>query len=234
MRTLPVPLMHLACVPRHPRPAQETMDLTALRRDYKHARLDETDVHQDPVRQFSSWLDEALKAELDEPYAMTLATVDDASQPAARIVLLRGVDHRGFVFFTNYDSRKGNELSTQDRAALLFFWAPLERQVRVEGRVVRVSDAESDDYFTRRPRGSCIGAWASPQSAVIPSREWLEKRVGDLNREHGDVVPRPPNWGGYRLVPERFEFWQGRESRLHDRLVYRLEGSHWAIERLAP
>jgi pyridoxamine 5'-phosphate oxidase len=210
------------------------MDLTALRRDYKHARLDETDIRQEPVEQFRLWLEEALKAELDEPYAMTLATVDEAGQPSARIVLLRGADAKGFAFFTNYDSRKGNELAAQDRAALLFFWAPLERQVRVEGRVVRVSDAESDDYFARRPRGSCIGAWASPQSAVIPDRQWLEQRVERYNREHGDNVPRPPNWGGYRLVPERFEFWQGRESRLHDRLVYNRSADGWTVERLAP
>lgn len=210
------------------------MDLTALRRDYKHARLDETDIRQEPVEQFRLWLEEALKAELDEPYAMTLATVDEAGQPSARIVLLRGADAKGFAFFTNYDSRKGNELAAQDRAALLFFWAPLERQVRVEGRVVRVSDAESDDYFARRPRGSCIGAWASPQSAVIPDRQWLEQRVERYNCEHGDNVPRPPNWGGYRLVPERFEFWQGRESRLHDRLVYNRSADGWTVERLAP
>ncbi len=210
------------------------MDLTALRRDYKHARLDETDIRQEPVEQFRLWLEEALKAELDEPYAMTLATVDGAGQPSARIVLLRGADAKGFAFFTNYDSRKGNELAAKDRAALLFFWAPLERQVRVEGRVVRVSDAESDDYFARRPRGSCIGAWASPQSAVIPDRQWLEQRVERYNREHGENVPRPPNWGGYRLVPERFEFWQGRESRLHDRLVYNRSADGWTVERLAP
>jgi len=210
------------------------MDLTALRRDYRHARLDETDVRPDPVEQFRVWLEEALKAELDEPYAMTLASVDAAGQPSARIVLLRGVDPRGLVFFTNYDSRKGRELAVQDRAALLFYWAPLERQVRVEGRVALVSAAESDDYFARRPRGSCIGAWASPQSAVIPDRAWLEKRVEEHDRQHGEQVLRPPNWGGYRLSPECFEFWQGRESRLHDRLVYRLQAGGWAIERLAP
>ena len=210
------------------------MDLTALRRDYRRASLDETDIRPDPLDQFRIWLDEALRAELDEPYAMTLATVDAAGQPSARIVLLRGADARGFAFFTNYDSRKGNELAERDRAALLFYWAPLERQVRVEGHVARVSDADSDDYFARRPRGSCIGAWASPQSAVIPDRQWLEKRVADFDREHGDNVPRPPNWGGYRLVPERFEFWQGRESRLHDRLVYRQAADGWAVERLAP
>jgi pyridoxamine 5'-phosphate oxidase len=210
------------------------MDLTALRRDYRHARLDETDVHSEPLTQFRSWLEEALRAELDEPYAMTLATVDTDGRPSARIVLLRGADERGLAFFTNYDSRKGRDLAVRNSAALLFYWAPLERQVRVEGLVQRVSDADSDDYFARRPRSSCIGAWASPQSAVIPHRQWLEERVEAHHREHGETVPRPPNWGGYRLLPERFEFWQGRESRLHDRLVYRLDAGRWVLERLAP
>lgn len=210
------------------------MDLTALRRDYRQARLDEADLLAEPMQQFRAWFEQALASGLDEPYAMTLATVSGDQRPAARIVLLRGFDERGFAFFTNFDSRKGHELATAPHAALLFYWAPLERQVRIEGVVARVPDADSDDYFAKRPRGSCIGAWASPQSQVIPDRDWLRQRVDAFDAEHGDTVPRPDNWGGYRLIPDYYEFWQGRESRLHDRLVYRMDGEAWRTERLAP
>lgn len=210
------------------------MDLTALRRDYRQARLDEADLLAEPLQQFRAWFEQALASGLDEPYAMTLATVSGDQRPAARIVLLRGFDERGFAFFTNFDSRKGHELATAPHAALLFYWAPLERQVRIEGAVARVPDADSDDYFAKRPRGSCIGAWASPQSQVIPNRDWLRQRVDAFDAEHGDTVPRPGNWGGYRLIPDYYEFWQGRESRLHDRLVYRMDGEAWRTERLAP
>ena len=210
------------------------MDLTALRRDYRQARLDEADLLAEPLQQFRAWFEQALASGLDEPYAMTLATVSGDQRPAARIVLLRGFDERGFAFFTNFDSRKGHELAAAPHAALLFYWAPLERQVRIEGVVARVPDADSDDYFAKRPRGSCIGAWASPQSQVIPDRDWLRQRVAAFDAEHGDTVPRPDNWGGYRLIPDYYEFWQGRESRLHDRLVYRMDGDAWRTERLAP
>ncbi|NBN92948.1 MAG: pyridoxamine 5'-phosphate oxidase, partial [Betaproteobacteria bacterium] len=188
------------------------MDLTALRRDYRQARLDEADLLAEPLQQFRAWFEQALASGLDEPYAMTLATVSGDQRPAARIVLLRGFDERGFAFFTNFDSRKGHELAAAPHAALLFYWAPLERQVRIEGVVARVPDADSDDYFAKRPRGSCIGAWASPQSQVIPDRDWLRQRVAAFDAEHGDTVPRPDNWGGYRLIPDYYEFWQGRES----------------------
>jgi pyridoxamine 5'-phosphate oxidase len=210
------------------------MDLTALRRDYRQARLDEADLLAEPLQQFRAWFEQALASGLDEPYAMTLATVSGDQRPAARIVLLRGFDERGLAFFTNFDSRKGHELAAAPHAALLFYWAPLERQVRIEGVVARVPDADSDDYFAKRPRGSCIGAWASPQSQVIPNRDWLRQRVDAFDAEHGDTVPRPDNWGGYRLIPDYYEFWQGRESRLHDRLVYRMDGEAWRTERLAP
>ena len=210
------------------------MDLTALRRDYRQARLDEADLLAEPLQQFRAWFEQALASGLDEPYAMTLATVSGDQRPAARIVLLRGFDERGFAFFTNFDSRKGHELAAAPHAALLFYWAPLERQVRIEGVVARVPNADSDDYFAKRPRGSCIGAWASPQSQVIPDRDWLRQRVAAFDAEHGDTVPRPDNWGGYRLIPDYYEFWQGRESRLHDRLVYRMDGEAWRTERLAP
>lgn len=210
------------------------IDVSELRKDYARETLDETKVARDPIVQFAQWFDEALHSELPEPNAMVLATVDGAGRPAARTVLLKGYDQRGFVFFTNYQSRKGRELTTNPQASLLFLWLELERQVRVEGRVERASAEESDDYYRSRPVDSRLGAWASPQSQVVASRAAIEHRFADAARTHGDDPNRPPHWGGYRLVPDLFELWQGRPSRLHDRIQYRLAAGRWQIERLAP
>ncbi len=210
-------------------------DPSQLRVDYKRAALSERDAASDPFELFTRWFDEAVAAAIPEPNAMTLATVDGAGRPAARIVLMKGIDARGVVFHTNYDSRKGRDLAGNPRAALLFFWVDLERQVRIDGTAERVSAGDSDAYFAARPRGSQISAWASPQSAPVTDRAWLEARFAECEaRFASGAVPRPPNWGGVRVVPDRFEFWQGRTSRLHDRLVWSRQGDGWTIGRLAP
>ena len=210
---------------------------THARKEYEQGGLDETTVDRDPIRQFAAWYDAAVAAAVPEPEAMTLSTATPDGRPSARIVLLRGFDDRGFCFFTNYESRKGRELAENPHAALTFHWAELERQVRIEGRVERTTAAESDAYFKSRPSTSRIGAWSSPQSEVIPDRESLERLFARFRAEHPDdtTIPRPIGWGGFRLIPERIEFWQGRPSRLHDRLRFRHDASGgWILERLAP
>jgi pyridoxamine 5'-phosphate oxidase len=212
------------------------MDIAHLRLHYAQGSLTESDVAPDPLNQFRLWLDQAMSAELREPYAMTLATATPDGAPSARVVLLRGFDERGFAFYTNYDSRKGDDLAANPRAALVFYWAELERQVRIEGPVSKVTDAESDAYFQARPRGHRLGAWVSEQSRVIAGRAELEQELAAVEARYPDEdVPRPPHWGGYRVVPSQVEFWQGRPNRLHDRLRYRTaEGGGWIVERLAP
>lgn len=204
------------------------------RKDYTQAELSEAVVSADPITQFMQWLQHAMDANLHEPYAMTVATIDADGRPSARVVLLRGVDERGFVFFTNYESRKGQALAANPVAAVVFYWPELERQVRIEGRVHQVSTAESDAYFYSRPLGSRLGAWASPQSQTIVSRDILDARLADAVTRYGEQPPRPAYWGGYRIVPDMVEFWQGRPSRLHDRIVYTQHDGGWQIRRLAP
>jgi pyridoxamine 5'-phosphate oxidase len=206
-----------------------------MRKEYISTGLDKADVDHDPVVQFHVWFENAIDADLHEPNAMILATATGEGKPSARTVLLKGYDERGFVFYTNYEGRKAGELETNPECALLFYWGDLERQVRVEGTVSRISEQESDAYFASRPRGSRLGAWASQQSRPVEHRSVLEERIRALEAEYeGREIPRPPFWGGYRVEPEEIEFWQGRESRLHDRLVYRREDGAWRIERLQP
>lgn len=209
-------------------------ELAALRKSYERAELDESASAAEPWVQFSTWLDEAIHAQLPEPNAMTLATVGDDGRPSTRIVLIKGFDARGVVWYTNYDSRKGRELARNPQAALQFHWVELERVVRIEGRVEKVASEESDAYYRSRPLDSRLGAWASPQSQVISSRATLVAAAAKAAALHGLNPPRPPHWGGYRLLPDTWEFWQGRKSRLHDRLRYRLADSTWLRERLAP
>jgi pyridoxamine 5'-phosphate oxidase len=206
-----------------------------LRREYALARLDEKDVSRDPIAEFARWFAEAQAAEVEEPNAMVLATATPDGVPSARVVLLKGFDERGFVFFTDYRSRKGAELEANSRAALVLHWSELERQVRITGDVTRTSAEESEAYYRSRPKGSRLGAWVSHQSRTIPSRDVLEDGLREVERRFaGGDVPLPPYWGGYRVRPEMIEFWQGRQNRLHDRIRYQREGDGWRIERLAP
>ena len=208
--------------------------IAQLRKNYTFGQLSETEVPENPLPLFQLWFDQAIKAQCPEPNSMTLATADKAGNPSARIVLLKGADQSGFTFFTNYESQKGKDLAVRPQAALLFHWHELERQVRIKGDVERVEAAQSDVYYHSRPPESRIGAWASPQSAVIPNREFLEEAESRFKAEFGDEPPRPEHWGGYRLHPTEIEFWQGRPSRLHDRIQYQLVNGAWKITRLAP
>jgi len=215
---------------------QYPTDLESIRKDYRLQSLSEKDVDAHPVNQFEVWWAQAIESNIDEPNAMTLATATSTGQPSARIVLLKGIRNNGFIFFSNYQSRKGRQIADNPFVSLVFFWKELERQVRIEGNIARISDKESDEYFSTRPLESRIGAWSSPQSEVIMSREILEKNVADYSEKFGTQhIPRPPHWGGYIVTPVLVEFWQGRPGRLHDRLQYSLDANAgWKIERLAP
>jgi pyridoxamine 5'-phosphate oxidase len=210
-------------------------NIADIRKDYKLQTLLEVDVSPDPFIQFGKWWEEAMKSEIDEVNAMTLATADKNNIPSARIVLLKGYDKNGFIFFTNYQSHKGEQLLQNPNACLVFFWKELERQIRITGTVEKISGQESDAYFSSRPAGSRIGAWASPQSSVIANRIVIEEKLKDFEQQFGDNnIPRPPHWGGYIVKPVQMEFWQGRPNRLHDRMQYTLQEGSWVIERLAP
>ena len=210
------------------------MNIADLRQEYMRAGLSEADALADPFAQFERWFADALAADLPRPNAMTLATVGADGAPSARVVLLKGIERGGFTFYTNYASRKARELAARAAACLLFIWSPLERQVRIDGTVERVSPEESDAYFASRPLGARLSAWASPQSETVASRAFLEAAMAAARSRYGDSPPRPPHWGGYRVMPSALEFWQGRADRLHDRLLYTREGDAWRIVRLAP
>lgn len=211
-------------------------DIASIRKDYILQTLEEKDAEKNPMNQFEKWWKAAIESDIDEVNAMTLVTVGENAKPSARIVLLKDVEPEGFVFFTNYQSNKGHQIEHNNQVALLFFWKELERQVRIEGIVEKISEEKSQQYFSSRPVGSQIGAWASPQSKIISSRKILDDNVEKFTNEFkGKNIPKPPHWGGYIVKPNKIEFWQGRSSRLHDRLCYHTtESDHWAIERLAP
>jgi pyridoxamine 5'-phosphate oxidase len=210
------------------------MNIADLRQEYMRAGLTEAQADADPIRQFERWFDDALHARLPLPNAMTLATVSAAGAPSARIVLLKGIERGSFLFYTNYLSRKGRELERRAAACLLFLWSELERQVRVDGTVEKVTAGESDAYYATRPLGARLSAWASAQSETVSARKILENAMEEAKRRYGEQPPRPPHWGGYRVIPQEIEFWQGRTDRLHDRLLYRRAGNNWTIERLSP
>ena len=210
------------------------LSIADIRKDYKLASLNENDVNGNPFEQFKKWWDEARNSGIEEPNAMTLATINTAGKPSARIVLLKNITDKGFVFFTNYNSHKAHNLDEQPYAALVFLWKELERQVRIEGSVKKTSREESDSYFQSRPEGSKLGAWASPQSEVIKGRDLLEKNLQLYTDKFKGNIPTPGHWGGYVVEPVCIEFWQGRRNRLHDRIVYNLDNNRWKIERLAP
>ena len=210
-------------------------NLSQIRREYAQRSLSRKEVSDDPLKQLQLWLDEAIRAEVMEPTAMILSTAESRGRPSARTVLLKGLTQQGLVFYTNYNSRKGQHLTINPFASTVFFWPELERQIRLEGRVEKVSAGESDRYFNSRPALSRLGAWASPQSRVIPDRSLLEKKLEQIRQQYGEEdIPRPPHWGGYLLLPDRVEFWQGRRSRLHDRIEYTQTANTWKIQRLAP